>query len=216
MVNDAVEMRDRISSRSKIPKKRYFLPLVLLIGLIGFKGVRDFIYLPFLVSGVSLILFWNFPSIVYLTSTKPLYYEDLFIDEKKLPNYEVDAEVKSKFQTIFIWTLIFTNTIFVGALSDYWLYKTISVESYIEIVGVTGGIIKIFQIINSILGGIMLTILRHYIRKENRRFNIEQQKNIESIVSLKRVESNRAFRHIEMVSRSPNRNNITIEIAERC
>ena len=27
-----------------------------------------------------------------------LYYEDLFIDEKKLPNYEVDERIKHKFK----------------------------------------------------------------------------------------------------------------------
>ena len=195
-----------------IAPKRYFLPLIGLIGLTAFQSVRDFVYLPFLVSGVFFILFWNFPSIVYMTSTKPLYYEDLFIDEKKLPNYDVDDEVKQKFQTIFVWILIITNTLFVGALSDYWLYKTILVESTMEIIGVTGGIIKIFQLINNSLGRLMLTILRYYIKKANTRFNKEQRNKIENIVRLKRVPS---VQHIELTERhhAPIKN-ITLRIEE--
>ena len=56
-----------------------------------------------------------------------------------------------------------------GGLSDYWLYKTTAVEmaNYMEIIGMTGGIIKIFQIINNVIAKIMLKIVREKIKKEN-------------------------------------------------
>ena len=173
----------------KIKCKRYFLPFIGIITMAFFEEFREFYYFPFIISGAFFIIFWNFPILVYVTASKPLFYEDLFIDEKKLPNYDVDPKIKEKFQTILIWVLIITNSIFIGVLSDYWLYKTVNVESYLEIIGVTGGIIKIFQVINNSIGRIMLKILKSCVKKENSRFKQEQRERINSIVSLKHVES---------------------------
>lgn len=173
----------------KIKCKRYFLPFIGIIAMAFFEEFREFYYFPFIISGAFFIIFWNFPILVYVTASKPLFYEDLFIDEKKLPNYDVDPKIKKKFQTILIWVLIITNSIFIGVLSDYWLYKTVNVKSYLEIIGVTGGIIKIFQVINNSIGRIMLKILKSCVKKENSRFKQDQRERINSIVSLKHIES---------------------------
>jgi hypothetical protein len=186
-----------------IPIKRWFLPFVGLLALFAYEELRDVVYLPLLVSFVFFIIFWNFPFLVYYTASRPLYYEDLFIDEKKLPNYDVDPKIKKKFQAILIWVLICTNTLLVAALSEYWLYKTDHIFSYMEILGITGGIIKIFQIINNTIGRIMLKILRHYVKKENTLFNVEQRHHIENIIRLKRIASTRAFQSIEMSPMDP-------------
>ena len=173
------------------------------MALFAYEEFRDAVYLPLLVSFVFFIIFWNFPFLVYYTASRPLYYEDLFIDEKKLPNYDVNPKIKTKFQTILIWVLIITNTLLVAALSEYWFYKTNLVFSYMEILGITGGIIKIFQIINDTIGKIMLTILRHYVIKENTLFNVEQREHIENIIRLKRIASASAFHSIEMTTMRP-------------
>jgi hypothetical protein len=114
----------------------------------------------------AFILFWNFPKMIYYTTSRPLYYEDLFIDEKKLPNYDVTAGLKIKFQCILEWVLIITNTLLVAGLSDWWLYKTIDHFNIMEIIGITGGIIKIFQIVNNTISRIMLQILRNIIKND--------------------------------------------------
>jgi hypothetical protein len=173
----------------KIRCKRYFLPFISIIALAFFEEFREFYYFPFIISAVSFIIFWNFPILVYVTASKPLYYEDLFIDEKKLPNYDVDPKIKEKFQNIFIWVLIVTNSVLMGVLADYWLYKTSDVKTYLEIIGVTGGIIKIFQVINNSIGRVMLKILKGCIKKENTRFKENQKARINNIVTLKNVES---------------------------
>jgi hypothetical protein len=185
---------------SKIPIKRYFLPFIGVLSLVIFEQFRDFIYFPLIVSAAFFILFWNFPILVYVTASKPLYYEDLFIDEKKLPNYDVDPKIKYKFQNILVWILIITNSILVGVLSDYWLYKTLNVESYLEIIGVTGGIIKIFQVINNSIGRIMIKILKKCIKKENKKFRKEQRERIKRIVSLKHIESSEDIKGMEMMN----------------
>jgi len=181
----------------KIPKckdikvKRYF-------------EFRDFVYLPIVIIFGFLILFWNFPRMVYYTASKPLYYEDLFIDEKKLPNYEVDERIKRKFQLILEVVLIVTNALLTGALADYWLYKTTGNEGYMEIVGITGGIIKIFQMVNNTISRLMLKILKRCIKKENKQFKRRQVENIERIIRLKRHQST-IWREIEMTNQPENR-----------
>jgi hypothetical protein len=182
----------------KIKCKRYFLPFIGIIAMAFFEEFREFYYFPFIISGAFFIIFWNFPILVYVTASKPLFYEDLFIDEKKLPNYDVDPKIKKKFQTILIWVLIITNSIFIGVLSDYWLYKTVNVKSYLEIIGVTGGIIKIFQVINNSIGRIMLKILKSCVKKENSRFKQDQRERINSIVSLKHIESLENIKTLEL------------------
>ena len=160
-----------------------------------------------------LLFFWNFPILVYVTASKPLYYEDLFIDEKKLPNYDVDPVIKNKFQNILVWILIITNSVLVGVLSDYWLYKTQYEKNYLEILGVTGGIIKIFQVINNSIGRCMIKMLKNCIKRENKKFRKEQRERINSIVSLKQINSRDNISNLEMLNivfdkKDENKNNI--------
>ena len=64
--------------------------------------------------------------------------------------------------------LITSNALLVSALSEFWLYKVQLLNSYIEIIGITGGIVKIFQIVNNTITRIMLKVLRKFIKIENR------------------------------------------------
>ena len=134
-----------------INKKRFTLPLVGIIALLIIDDIRNFTYMPLILSFGSFIIFWNFPILVYESTSKPLYYEDIFIDENKLPNYEIDEVLKNKFKNILLNILIISNSLLFGALGDYWLYKKRDTTTYIEIIGMTGGIIKIFQIINQLV-----------------------------------------------------------------
>jgi len=156
------------SNCKDIKCKRYFLPFILTPVLAIYPEIFNFYYFPVIVGFSAFILFWNFPKIVYYTASRPLYYEDLFIDEKKLPNYDVDEKLKNKFQCILEWLLIITNTLLVSGLSDWWLYKTQNKFTLLEVVGVTGGIIKIFQTVNNTISRVMLKILRKQIKQQNR------------------------------------------------
>ncbi len=151
----------------KIPVKRYFLPLMGVLALLPFEEIQDLVYYPIIIGFSSLILFWNFTWIVYYTASKPLYYEDLFIDIKKLPNYDVDSNIKKRFKFILEMVLIFTNSILMGVLADVWLIRTDKNTGIFSILGTTGGIIKIFQIVNNTISRLMLKILRKLILKES-------------------------------------------------
>ena len=154
--------------KNKLKISRYFLPLLFLPALFLINSIRNNIYVPIIIFVSSFVFFWNFQYFVYYTASKPLYYEDLFIDEKKLPNYNVDKKIKEKFELILKWVLITSNALLVSALSEFWLYKVQVLNSYIEIIGITGGIVKIFQIVNNTITRIMLKVLRKFIKIENR------------------------------------------------
>ena len=66
-----------------IPCKRYFLILSSSLGVIWFDELRHYVYMPLIVGFNFFILFWNFPILVYYTASRPLYYEDLFIEDRK-------------------------------------------------------------------------------------------------------------------------------------
>jgi len=168
--------------------KRYFLPFIFTPAAAIHPDVFNFYYFPLVVGFSAFILFWNFPILVYYTASKPLYYEDLFIDEKKLPNYEVSTPLKRKFQCILEWVLIITNTLLVAGLSDWWLYKTIDHFSIIEIVGITGGIIKIFQMINNTISRLMLKILKKRIKRENTEMQKREMERIRQVINFKIID----------------------------
>jgi hypothetical protein len=172
----------------KTPVKRYFLPLIGVTALLAYEEIHDFIYYPIIIGFASIILFWNFPWIVYYTASKPLYYEDLFIDIKKLPNYEVDRKIKTRFKMILETVLILTNSILMGILSDVWLLRTDKEDGFFSIMGTTGGIIKIFQIVNNTISRIMLKILRKFILKESELSRKNKREKIIEVIKLKDIE----------------------------
>lgn len=170
------------------PTKRFFLPLIGVTALLAFEEIHDLIYYPIIIGFASIILFWNFPWIVYYTASKPLYYEDLFIDIKKLPNYEVDINIKKRFKMILETVLILTNSILVGILSDVWLLRTDKQDGFFSIMGTTGGIIKIFQIVNNTISRIMLKILRKFILQESELSRKNKREKVIEVIKLKDIE----------------------------
>ena len=54
-----------------------------------------------------------------------------------------------------------------------------------EVVGITGGIIKMFQLVNNTISRVMLKILRKRIKKENQQIRESQSKKISEIVNFK-------------------------------
>tara|TARA_Y100000768_G_scaffold228718_2_gene172699 strand:- start:5583 stop:6506 length:924 start_codon:yes stop_codon:yes gene_type:complete len=149
-----------------IPFKRYFLPLIGVVGILIIEDLHSFIYLPIVIFVVSLILFWNFPILIIFMKTKPLYYEELYLVNASPAIVEIEQNMKEKFEYIFNTSLIITNSLLTAGLGDYWLYQSSNRGSYIEMIGITGGIIKIFQSLNYFTGTIILYAIRKQIEKE--------------------------------------------------
>jgi hypothetical protein len=170
------------------PIKRYFLPFIGVLAVLAYEEINELVYYPIVIGFASIILFWNFPWIVYYTASKPLYYEDLFIDIKKLPNYEVDRKIKNRFKFILEMVLIITNSILMGILSDVWLLRTNNHKGFFSILGTTGGIIKIFQIINNTISRFMLKFLRQFVLKESAISRKNKREKIIEVIKLKDIE----------------------------
>ena len=161
------------------------IPLIFSPILLFFDLFKNYIYIPVIMFIASFVLFWNIPYVIFYTASKPLYYEDLFIDEKKIPNYNVDIKIKRKFELILKWVLIVSNALLVSALCEFWFYKVREINSYIEIAGITGGIVKIFQIINNTITRIMLKILRRFIKSESNHNNVSTMTELDVVIKNK-------------------------------
>lgn len=170
---------------SNIPIKRYFLPFASIFALLIIPEVRDYIYIPFIFFFGCIIIFWNFPYIIYSANSKPIYYEDLFIDKNKIPNYMIPEKIKKKFKNIFLWSLIITNSLLVAALSDYWFYKSngFQFDDFMQTIGITGGVIKIFSIVNYYIGQLLIEILYRFIDKENKKHRLKIKENFKNSIS---------------------------------
>lgn len=140
------------------------LPLVGVPGLISINYFQNFIYIPLFIFFSAVIFFWNFPSILLFNNKKPIYYDELFLDIKKAPQLDIDDDIQTKYKNRFLGILIITNALLLAGLSDYWLYRTQESTSYIEIAGITGGILKLFQYINITTGKIVLYFSRKKIK----------------------------------------------------
>ena len=147
-----------------IPKAFMFYSLASIITLF-FSG-----FLVDKFSSRKLIPIMNFPILVVHSSLKPTYFgKDLFIDSGRLPYLDLTLKEKKEFLINIKWLLIFLYSLLSAALSDYWLFKTQNSTSYFEILGVTGGILKIFQMIASIGGGFFLSKTRKRALKRSRK-----------------------------------------------
>ena len=168
-----------------IQPKRFFLPFISIFALLIIPQARDYIYIPFIFFFGCIIIFWNFPYIIFSANSKPIYYEDLFIDKTKTINYMIPEQIKIKFQNIFLWSLIITNSLLVAALSDYWFYKSneFQFDNFLQSIGITGGVIKIFSIVNYYIGQILIEILNKFIDKENIKHRLKIKENFKQSLS---------------------------------
>mgnify|MGYP006079407545 CR=1 FL=1 len=165
----------------KKPKcKRYFLIIELSSFLLFHKYFRNLYYFPLIVIINAFFLFWNFPKLVVSSTSKPIYFEDLFIDNKKsfIPN-SLPVIIQNKIINIYNWILIITSSLLLGILSYYWLSKYSEKDSILVIIGITGGVIKIYQIINKIIATISLFIIRKKINKYIKIYKKDLKEKIE-------------------------------------
>lgn len=152
---------------------------------------RSFYLFPMIVFGCSFVLFMNFPILVVHSNLKPTYFgQDLFIDTDKLPYLALTLDEKKQFLKNLKWLLILLYSALSAALSDYWLFKTQNSSSFFEVLGVTGGILKIFQLVATIGGGFFLNKTRKSALKRSRK-NSEEDSSIELMeIHLKQPQDN--------------------------
>ena len=85
MYNKCIEY---ICKKNNIQYERYsLLTLSFLFLLLDKNYYNDYIFISIISFLSSLVIFANFPDLVTWNSSKPIYYEDLYIDFEKLPEF---------------------------------------------------------------------------------------------------------------------------------
>ena len=107
----------------------------------------------------------NYPYLILISNSRPLYVEDLFVKDRNEIELEITDVLKEGFEKRLNNMLIVSNSLFVGALAEYWYYELRDVrkESYIGMIGITGGIIKMFQVVNHNSGTLLLILTRRAV-----------------------------------------------------
>jgi hypothetical protein len=153
--------------RSKVKMIRFSLPLLSTSALLIDTKIHDnTIYVSLIVFLCSMVIFGNFPVLVTLNNSKPVYYEDLYIDAHKIPTIALSDKQKDIYKSAYHAILVFSNSLLMCAIANYWLFKTSSVTSYYEIVGIIGGLLKIAGSINHSTGRMSIYIIRSCIRNQ--------------------------------------------------
>jgi len=198
---------------TQILYKRASLILIGIIALLWDPHIQNYFYIPLIIFFSAFTIFWNFPVLILFTNSRPLYYEDLFIADWNVKLLDINDSVRKKFETRFQCILIFSNSVFCAALADYWLYELLDKKdySYVGLLGITGGIVKIFQFINHCSGTLLLACTRKVLIKRSKinkevgkiRHTIEylEESGIE-LTKIEDEESNVAINIVE--SSSPN------------
>jgi hypothetical protein len=143
-------------------KSRWLLIIIPLgiIPLIFVETLQTYIYVSCYTLLSSVIFLYNCPYFIQCIHIKPVYFEDLQVDEK------IDPLVKTKFQDVFTRVLNILLAMALTILVNYTLYKMKdSPLSVFELFGMLGGIISLYKTIWDYLGKILLKIL--IIKKEN-------------------------------------------------
>ena len=150
-------------------KERYFLPFIFFSFLLFDKrllyNTPVFITLIFI---SCMILFINFPILVTWTNSKPLYYDDLYLDSQKLPSLQLSDDKKKNYKKLYKISLTIYDSIMIAIISNYWVLKTKGTTSLYEIFGITGGLLQIFHVLNLFTGTVLLYSIKHMINKESK------------------------------------------------
>ena len=134
----------------ELKRSLFFVPTVLL-SLLFFEPLRNVYYIvPTAVVSVYTVLF-NFPWMSKALHQKPVYFEDLRCDDK------VDEVVRERFQKIFVVLINVCLSITGGVLVYYLLYRIEETSlSYVEIIGLAGGILSLYSTIQTNVGNVLL------------------------------------------------------------
>lgn len=160
-----LEILDNIKNYLKsLQYRRYFLPLLGFTGMLFYKESYNNYYILSLITFIdSIIILGNFTEIVIWTNAKPVYLEDLYIDDTKLPILPLDDKRKKMHKKIYTRILVFSNSSLLSVLICYWKLKLNSNVSFLEILAMTGGLIEIAACFNVLTGRVTLYFIKQYL-----------------------------------------------------
>jgi hypothetical protein len=150
--------------------KVFFIPLGIiypLLILIPTFQHEYYYFISFFISG--LILSWNFPGITSALSSKPLYYDDLSLDNEEKSERKIMSNIESskKFQNIYRIVQQFILSITLALIIDYGIiqFKNANME-LTQILIAIGGLASIYTRVIYYLGMMLVSVLYYYKKRE--------------------------------------------------
>lgn len=142
-----------------------------------------------------MIVFVNFPSIVISLHSRPIYFDDLIIKNYEEEGHIYDQKFRKKYQNIFKWIASITSSLMIALTAELWFFRdemfqgTVptgkqAVNSFV-VLGIIGGMLRLYYGATMILGRILLFILRRLKRREQERLRqVTQQRTLVELSSL--------------------------------
>lgn len=150
--------------------KVFFLPLAIIYPLLILIPTFQHEFYYFISSFISgLILSWNFPFITSALSSRPIYFDDLSLDNLEKSERKIMSNIESskKFQNIFRFVQQFILSIALALIIDYGVIKYNDKQMEItQILIAIGGLASIYTRIIFYIGKLLIKILYYYKKKE--------------------------------------------------
>lgn len=154
------------------------------------QGKHKLIYVPFSCGVCSLIVFLNFPSIVIALHSRPIYYDDLIIKDynEDESNKLYDDEFRRKYQKIFRIIIATTSSVMVAVTTELWYFRNSlfsdgdnsrsQTVSFVVILGVLGGMLRIYYGATMMIGKSLMIILKILKKREQKSLRQHEQQQI--------------------------------------
>lgn len=152
------------------------IPLILVLTFI-FHEKHALIYTPISWAIASFILFVNFPDLLLSLHSRPLYYDDLVIqdynDGEATDLY--DNNFRKKYQNIFRWIVTITSSIMVALIVEIWYFKddyfpdndkSNGVVTWTVVLSIIGGLSKIYYVCSLGIGKIIMWALKYFKQRD--------------------------------------------------
>lgn len=132
-------------------------PALVLIHINSLNWCRTMYYVIPATMISTFIILLNFPNIVKLAHSRPIYYDDL----------DTANVVQAKYQQIFVISLQITITLIMSGMCYYYYNRFHnSTLTNMELLGVLGGYLSILMKVERVIGKILLTSLNHHMRSK--------------------------------------------------
>jgi hypothetical protein len=163
------------------------VPIILVTTFI-YEDIHGIIYVPLSCGVSAMIVFLNFPTIVIFLHSRPIYFDDLIIKNYEGEGYFYDDSFRQKYQRVFKWIASITSSLMIVLTVELWFFrdsmfqndqandstKGKAVNSFV-VLGVIGGMLRIYYAATMMIGRLLLTILKRLKRREQERLRLQAQ-----------------------------------------
>jgi hypothetical protein len=164
------------------------VPLILTLTFV-FQDQKGIFYVPFICGICALIVFLNFPSIVIMLHSRPIYYDDLIMKNYEGEGYIYNEDFRKKYQKIFKWIVSVSSSIMVSFTVELWFFRDSmfnnqgqdspstsdkAVNAFV-VLGIIGGLFRIYYGAAMLLGRLLLSLLKRLKKREQERLRQETE-----------------------------------------